>query len=67
MTPQQKLFLTLAGSNLTYCEIADLMGKSERTVDGYRESLFKKYKVNNRASMVVTALKFKIITLNSIE
>lgn len=56
-------FLKLACSDLTYAEIADLMCVSVRTVDGYRESLFQKFRVKSRVGMVMEALRQGIILL----
>lgn len=44
LTEKEKIFLQYACSDMTYKEIAALMFLSERTVDGYRESLFQKLK-----------------------
>src|SRR6187431_2447829 len=48
ISEKEKLFLQHACSDLTYKEIAALMFLSERTIDGYRESLFGKLKVQSR-------------------
>ncbi len=50
-------FLQYATSDLTYKEIAGLMDLSQRTIDGYRESLFKKLKVQSRTGMILEAIK----------
>ncbi|QCX37243.1 response regulator transcription factor [Aureibaculum algae] len=50
-------FLKLASTEMTYKEIADVMHLSPKTIDGYREQLFKKLQVKNRIGMVVYALK----------
>jgi DNA-binding NarL/FixJ family response regulator len=57
-------FLQLACSELTYKEIAAKLFVSERTVDGYRESVFAKMKVQSRVGMVLEALRFKIVRLD---
>jgi DNA-binding CsgD family transcriptional regulator len=36
---------------------------SERTVDGYRESLFKKFNVPNRVGLVLYAIKNQLVQL----
>ena len=56
-------FLKLACSELTYKEIAAQLFVSERTVDGYRESLFQKLNVQSRVGMVMEALRLRIATL----
>lgn len=56
-------FLKLACSEMTYREIADVMNLSVKTIDGYRETLFKKCNVKNRVGLVMYAVKNKIYTL----
>lgn len=53
----EKKFLQLATSDMTYKEIATLMNVSERTIDGYREMLFFKLKVQSRTGMVLEAYR----------
>jgi DNA-binding NarL/FixJ family response regulator len=50
-------FLKLASTEMTYKEIADVMHLSPKTIDGYREQLFKKLTVRNRIGLVIYALK----------
>lgn len=54
-------FLKLTCTELTYKEIADKMGLSPRTVDGYRDSLFEKLGVRTRQGLVMFAIKNSII------
>lgn len=56
-------FLKLASSELTYKEIADQMFLSQRTIDGYRDSLFLKLQVKNRVGLVLYAIKHKIVEI----
>jgi len=56
-------FLKLAGSELTYKEIADQMCISVRTVDGYRDQLFEKLHIKSRVGLVLYAVKNKLIEL----
>jgi DNA-binding NarL/FixJ family response regulator len=56
-------FLKLAGSELTYKEIADQMCISVRTVDGYRDQLFEKLQIKSRVGLVLYAVKNKLIEL----
>lgn len=64
LTEREIRFLQLACSELTYKEIAAQLFLSERTVDGYRESIFQKLNVQSRVGMVMEALRLKIATLN---
>lgn len=63
LTEQEKIFLQLACSDLTYKQIASQMHLSERTIDGYRESLFFKLNVQSRVGMVLEALRRGIVSL----
>jgi DNA-binding NarL/FixJ family response regulator len=58
---QEKQFLELACSELTYAEIADKMCLSPKTIDGYRNSLFEKLKVKNRVGLVLFAIKNRMV------
>jgi len=57
LTDRERTFLQLACSEKTYYEIAAEMFVSERTVDGYRESLFKKLKVISRVGLALYAIR----------
>ncbi|NCD69341.1 response regulator transcription factor [Mucilaginibacter agri] len=56
-------FLRLAGTELTYKEIADQMCISARTVDGYRDQLFDKLQIKSRVGLVLYAIKNNLIQL----
>ena len=56
-------FLKLAGTELTYKQIADQMCISVRTVDGYRDQLFEKLNIKSRVGLVLYAIKNKLIDL----
>lgn len=63
ITEKEHAFLQLACSDKTYKQIASEMGISERTVDGYRESLFKKMNVQSRVGMVLEAIRKEFVKL----
>lgn len=63
LSDKETKFLRLACSELTYKEIAAQLHVSERTVDGYRESVFQKLNVQSRVGMVMEALRLKMVTL----
>ncbi|MFT3903235.1 MAG: response regulator transcription factor [Niabella sp.] len=63
LTDKEMTFLSYACSELTYKQIADKMNLSERTVDGYRESLFKKLNVQSRVGLCLEALRKKLVKL----
>ena len=59
----EREFLKLAATDMTYYQIAEKMNLSPKTIDGYREALFTRFNVKNRAALVVYAIKNKIIKL----
>ncbi|WP_063715257.1 response regulator transcription factor [Chitinophaga pinensis] len=63
VTDKEKDFLQLACSDLTYKQIAAKMKLSERTIDGYRESLFMKLNVQSRVGMVMEAIRKNYIAI----
>lgn len=63
LTARESVFVQLASSDLTYRQIAAEMNLSERTIDGYRESLFEKFKVQSRVGMVLEALRLHFVHL----
>ena len=63
ITDKEKTFLKYACSDMTYKQIAFKMGLSERTVDGYRESLFHKLKVQSRVGLALEAIRRELVNL----
>jgi DNA-binding NarL/FixJ family response regulator len=63
LTEKEKEFLTLACSDKTYRQISVIMKLSERTVDGYRESLFKKFNVQSRTGMALEAIRRGLVKI----
>ncbi len=65
VTERERTFLELVCDEAepTYEQIADQMGVSRRTVDGYRESLFRKFSVKSKAGLVVFAIKYGLVSL----
>ncbi|WP_298739140.1 response regulator transcription factor [uncultured Chitinophaga sp.] len=56
-------FIRKACSEKSYQEIAKEMFVSERTVDGYREAVFKKLNVSTRVGLVLYAVKNNLVVL----
>jgi len=56
-------FIKLACTEKNYHEIATEMLVSHRTIDGYREILFKKLNVTTRVGLVIYAFRNKIVDL----
>jgi DNA-binding NarL/FixJ family response regulator len=63
LTQNERTFLHLVCSEMTYKEIAQKMKLSPRTVDGYRDDLLKKLKVQSRIGLVTFAIKYGIYKL----
>ncbi|MGX5819794.1 response regulator [Chitinophaga lutea] len=63
LSPRELEFLHHACSEKSYQLIAKEMFVSERTVDGYREALFKKLNVNTRVGLVLYAIKNNIVQI----
>ncbi len=57
LTKREISFLKLACTEMTYKQIADKMELSPRTVEGYRDELFKKLEVQSRVGLVLFAIK----------
>ncbi len=63
LSEKEKIFLQHACSDKTYKQIAAEMGLSERTIDGYRETLFQKMKVQSRVGLCLEAVRRDIVKL----
>jgi DNA-binding NarL/FixJ family response regulator len=66
LSDRELAFLRLACSDLTYKSIADKMHLAERTIDGYRESIFQKLNVQSRVGMVLEALRRNLVSMEDI-
>lgn len=63
LSDREATFLQYACSELTYKQIAAQMHLSERTIDGYREALFKKFNVQSRVGLCLEAIRKDLIKL----
>ncbi|MBO9633049.1 MAG: response regulator transcription factor [Chitinophagaceae bacterium] len=63
LTDRELSFVRHACSEKSYLQIARDLQVSERTVDGYRESVFKKLKVSTRVGMVLFAIRTGMVKL----
>lgn len=61
LTDREKEFLKYCCDDKTYKEIAKLMNIASRSVEDYRESLFKKLNVKNRAGLAVFAIESGLV------
>jgi DNA-binding NarL/FixJ family response regulator len=63
LTAREQEFIKLACTEKSYSQIAGEMFVSERTVDGYRESLFRKLNVGTRVGLVMYAIKNGLVKI----
>lgn len=63
VTERELQFLELVCSDLTYKQIATEMGIAERTVDGYREAMFEKFRVASRVGLCLEAIRKSFVQL----
>jgi two-component system invasion response regulator UvrY len=57
MSENEREFLKLACTEYTYHQIADKMRLSPKTIDGYREDLFKRFNVKSRVVLALFAVR----------
>jgi two-component system, NarL family, invasion response regulator UvrY len=62
-TEKEMQVLKYCCSDLSYSQIADQMNTTRRSVEGYRDSLFKKLGVNSRTMLALYAVQFGIVSL----
>ena len=63
LNEREIVFLKLICTELTYKEIAEKMFLSPRTVDGYRDDLFKKLNIRTRVGLVMYAIKNGVVNI----
>jgi DNA-binding NarL/FixJ family response regulator len=63
LTDAEKEFLKYSCADLSYSEIAVRMNTSLRSVQGYRDRLFKKLNVSNRVALALYAIQEGIVTI----
>ncbi|CAM1339210.1 response regulator [Tenacibaculum aestuarii] len=61
VSEREREFLNYVPTDLTYSQIADKMYLSEKTIDGYRGAMFKKFNVKSRQGLTTFLLRNKII------
>lgn len=57
-------FLKHICSDMTYEDIAAVIGKSARTVEGYRDALFQKLKLKNRTELALFAIRSGLVIIH---
>ncbi|HWK07705.1 MAG TPA: response regulator transcription factor [Puia sp.] len=63
LSENEKEFLRLACTEMTYQQIADKMYLSPKTIDGYREALFGKFQVKSRVSLAMYAVRNGLVKI----
>jgi DNA-binding NarL/FixJ family response regulator len=61
LTEKERHFLQLACTEMTYKEIAELMFVSPRTLEDYRDELYRKLKIRSRVGLVLFAVRNGLI------
>jgi DNA-binding NarL/FixJ family response regulator len=61
LTQKEVAFVRLAASSHSYAEIAALLEVRPKTIENYRDSVFQKLNINNRAALTVYAYKNGLI------
>ncbi len=57
LTAREQEVLRMIGKGLTRSEIAEMMCRSPKTIDGHRESIMKKLAIHDRAELVRFAIR----------
>ena len=63
LTDKEKVFLNYTCSELTYKDIAGEMNLSPKTIENYRETVFKKLEVRTRVGLVIYCIKNKLFVV----
>lgn len=63
LSDEELRFLKLVCSDMTYKEIAQIMGMNPRTVDTLRDQLFVKLDVRSRVGLAMIAIKHGVVTI----
>ncbi len=61
--PKELSFLKYLCTGMTYNEIAAKMYLSHHTVEEYRDALFQKFELKNKAELILFALKYRLVEL----
>ena len=63
LNDNERVFLRLCCSEMPYKEMAQQMGLSTRTVEGYRDELFRKLNLTSRVGLAMFAVKHGLFKL----
>lgn len=59
-------FLKLCCNDISYTEIAGILNVSTRTVEWYRDNLFKKFGIKTRSGLALFAMQLGLVPINDI-
>ncbi|MBN9382111.1 MAG: response regulator transcription factor [Chitinophagaceae bacterium] len=57
LSENEREFVKLACTDMTYTQIAEKMNLSPKTIEGYREALFSRFNVKSRVALAMHAVK----------
>ncbi|MCW3122283.1 MAG: response regulator transcription factor [Flavipsychrobacter sp.] len=63
LTERELLVMKKSCTDLTYAQIAEEMRVTTRSVEGYRDSIFRKLHINSRVSLALFAVQLGLVTL----
>ncbi len=63
LTGREMQVLKYSCSEMNYARIAEKLGTTTRSVEGYRDSLFRKLQVHNRVSLALLAVQFGLVQM----
>ncbi len=63
LTEREIQVLKYSCSDMSYADIASKTQTTTRSIEGYRDSLFRKLKTNSRAGLVMFAIQFGLVTI----
>lgn len=63
LSPKEIKFMKLSSTNLNYKEIAEIMEVSIKTLENYRDSLFDKLEIKNRAALALYGFKTGLVSI----
>jgi DNA-binding NarL/FixJ family response regulator len=63
LSENEREFIKWVATDMTYQQIADKMNLSVKTIDGYREALFRKLHVKTRVTLALYAVKHGLVEL----
>jgi len=63
LSENERKFIKLACTELTYQQIAEKMNLSVKTIEGYREALFQRFNFKNRVGLAMFAVKNNLVNI----